>query len=523
MELVDLSINPISEDAPSGDDVKYDADYEKLQSEIDKLSIPTSTGVGIDWNNVIKIATAILATRSKNLLVTAYLAAGLLYRDKIDGFAKSLEILKNMTENFWESLFPSKKRLRGRINAFEWWISRTDTYFISNSISPQKAALVEEVKSGLKALDQVVSNKIENGPNIIRLMDHVNRWPIQTEPKPSTAADSSTQAASKSTTTPGSSTDAQTTQQVASPDLKTTDDADRLLTVSLKQLIKIADHNQNQNPANPLSYHLNRIGSWLTIDKLPLSENNQTKIPPPEQSVRSGIENLIQNRDYKNALVESESRLKGYLFWLDLSRLSSEALVQMGGEYSQASEAVCLQTAMFVKRLPGIDKFCFSDGTPFADPQTRTWLKTIAIDSGGNDSMGLAEGSDADDVSGMANALTEGMKLFKDRKVAEALDLFQKSLTGSGSARSRFSWRIALSRFLMNIGKIDLAKPHFDELLRQIDVYKLEEWDPDLTVQALGVVYDGMTATEETRQAASAIFDQIGRISSKAALACLKS
>ena len=48
MDLIELVARPISADAPCGDDIKYDADYEELQAEIDKLSIPSSSGGGID-------------------------------------------------------------------------------------------------------------------------------------------------------------------------------------------------------------------------------------------------------------------------------------------------------------------------------------------------------------------------------------------------------------------------------------------------------------------------------------------
>ncbi len=525
MDLIELVARPIRADAPCGDDIKYDADYEELQAEIDKLSIPSSSGGGIDWNHVIQMATTILTERSKNLLVAAYLAAALLETRKIDGFIESLDLLQKLSETFWDDMFPSKKRMRGRINAFEWWLNRTDGYFTSNSITPQKAEKIEAAKSILQSLDQAVSGKIENGPNIIRLKEHIDRWPQLPEPKQAasvTDPQAISPKPSENTSVEASPSSISTGTQLIAFDPKTPQEADKALSAVLKQLIKIADHLLEHEPSNPLTYQLMRIGSWVHIDKLPLSENNQTQLPPPAQSVRGNIESHLQSRDFSKALIASESKIREHLFWLDLCRYTSEALNQMGGQFQSAGNAVNLTTAMFIKKLPGVEKLSFSDGTPFADPQTKAWLKTILQDMGGNDPQGFGAMADSGIDSALSSAMTEGMRLFKDRKLVEALDLFQKPLAGSLSGRTRFGWRIALARFLMSIGKIELAKPHFDELLRQMDVYNLEDWEPDLAIQALGVVYEGLETAGDSQDRAKIIFDRIGRISSTAALACLK-
>ena len=70
MEIVELGNTPISTDLPSGEDVRYEPEYEALQSEIDKLSSPTSQGA-TDWDKVVGLATTILAEKSKDLLVAS--------------------------------------------------------------------------------------------------------------------------------------------------------------------------------------------------------------------------------------------------------------------------------------------------------------------------------------------------------------------------------------------------------------------------------------------------------------------
>ena len=77
MELLDLGKKPISESQPAGEDVSFEAEFETLQNEIEKLSSPTASS-GIDWNKVSKLSIAILSEKSKNLLVGTYLCIALL-------------------------------------------------------------------------------------------------------------------------------------------------------------------------------------------------------------------------------------------------------------------------------------------------------------------------------------------------------------------------------------------------------------------------------------------------------------
>ena len=68
MDLLSLGKEPVNADQPAGSDVRYDPEFEELQAEIDKLSNPSATD-GTDWNKVTKLASEILATKAKDILV----------------------------------------------------------------------------------------------------------------------------------------------------------------------------------------------------------------------------------------------------------------------------------------------------------------------------------------------------------------------------------------------------------------------------------------------------------------------
>ena len=77
MTTADLGTTPIAGENPAGEDIRYDQLFEKLQAEVDVK--PSAGTGGTNWNRVEELASTILATRSKDVLVASYLAVGLLH------------------------------------------------------------------------------------------------------------------------------------------------------------------------------------------------------------------------------------------------------------------------------------------------------------------------------------------------------------------------------------------------------------------------------------------------------------
>ncbi len=520
MELTELGIQPISADKPSGEDVRYDEDFEKLQDEIDKLSIASASGAGINWEQVVKQATAILAEKSKNILVACYLAGGLCETRGFDGLFDGSALLKNLVENFWETLYPAKKRMRGRVNAVEWWSARIEKFLDSaDNPAPQTKERIGELTANIKALDAMLREHIEEAPVLNRIIEIAGRWPIdEPKPEPKPAPASAEAAPAQAPAGAAAAVPAAALPAAGAP--ASSREVEQFIKAGQEHLIKTADYLLQAEPTNALAYRMIRIGAWLNLDKIPMADGGQTMLPAPDSMVRGGIEGLIQAGDFEQAVVSAEGRVREFLFWLDLSRLSADALEKLGGTHQAAYDAVCEQTALFVRRLPGLDRLSFNDGTPFADKETRAWLKSIALGGGGQDD--LAVGGD----SGLpvAEKLGEAKKLAKKKKLAEAIGLLHEELTAVSAGKDRLAWRLALAQLLLDIGQTTLARPHLQEILNQIDEVKLEEWDPDLALSALLVVHRGLDDEDDDRSrvAAGQTLDRIARIHPAAALKILK-
>jgi len=70
----------------------------------------------------------------------------------------------------------------------------------------------------------------------------------------------------------------------------------------------------------------------------------------------------------------------------------------------------------------------------------------------------------------------------------------QQGVRGAGSRKEAFQWRVALCRVLIETPEARHALPHIEEILKEIDLFHLEEYDPELALKGLKVAWDGYRA-----------------------------
>ncbi len=104
MDFLLLGKEPVNADQPAGSDVKYEPEFEELQAEIDKLSSPSATE-STDWKKVSDISSAILAEKSKDLLVASYFVVSQIHLNQLDGLGVGLAVYHDLIAAFWEDLY----------------------------------------------------------------------------------------------------------------------------------------------------------------------------------------------------------------------------------------------------------------------------------------------------------------------------------------------------------------------------------------------------------------------------------
>jgi len=546
MDLLSLGKDPINPDQPTGSDVSYEIEFDELEAEIRKLSLPPSSGGGIDWKKVGDLSALILAEQSKDLRAASYFAVSQIHTNQIEGLATGIIVLHDMVEKFWGELFPSKKQMKRRLGAIEWWLENTENaieWWLEKSkndikatkFEPTQNEKIEELKSILNKLNDLIIEYIPKPPTFKPLIRQIERIPVvkkkaQPEPiaKEKKAAPKPIDEKEKKKPRPRSEDPPVKTADLPRlpGEIVDEDDAKTRLDDSLKVLDQIADFWFKKDPGNPKSYCFRRMAAWLAIDRLPADTDGMTLISSPPVYQTQALNSVREEKDWQELLKTAEPIVSQQIFWIDLHRMVAEALSNLGDGHQDALDAVCRETAVFVHRMPGLINLAFSGGTPFADPETRQWLKSIALGSSAAmfEPLQIAESSGEDETDRMEDAINKAMALVEKKKIVEAVSSLQEELQSAFSKKEALLWRLALCQILLSSKKVNMALPHLEVILEIIDNYKLEDWDPELALKGFKMVWQGYNAHSDkaVKQQSEQILNRIGKINPVEALRLAK-
>ncbi|MHB1011531.1 MAG: type VI secretion system protein TssA [Desulfobacteria bacterium] len=490
MELAELGKQPIRPEQPAGDDVRYDPLYEELQAEVDKFSSPSASGA-VDWDKVVKLSSGILSEKSKDLLVASYLAVALIQTKKFEGVEIGSRIYRDLVEGHWDVLFPTKARMRGRIAAIEWWAEKAEGVLEQLPKGPFAEERINALNEDLRKVDQLLAEYLEEAPSIRPLLEFAGSLeavapppePKASEPKPAPAAPRPPEGSlGRLGAEPSAPPAEEGPVEVSSPE-----SAQAVLEKALRDLARVAEYYREQSLSNPAAYRLVRVASWGALESLPPVVDGSTNIPPPYTA--DTLRGLSEGGQDEALVRAAEQNLAEHVFWLDLNFWVSDALSRLGEEYEAAAGTVRGETALLLRRLPGIEELKFSDGTPFASDETRKWLKGLNTSAGGAAEAGTGEPADP-----AAKGVRQARELIAEGRTAEAVRRMQQGVRAAGSRKEAFHWRVGLCRLLVGTPEARHALPHIEEVLKEIDLFRLEEYDPELALKGLKVAWDGFRA-----------------------------
>lgn len=515
--LESLGSMPVPGDSPAGRNARYSPEMEALVAEMEKGSSLTASGV-VDWQIVEQAASGILAEQSKDLLAATYLAISLMQQSGIDGFVDGVGLLRSMTENFWDGLYPELKRMRGRAQAIQWWADKSIAWLQEHPPAGLTQELVDTLNGQLGALDSFLAASMTEPPSLFELQSMVRMFPVKVAvpeqgagPVPAAQPDlpSPSPAASRQGEAVAFTSDAFVDE----------DDARRTLRNALSAIGRVADFLMEKEPYSPEAFRLSRVAAWGRVDGLPPSEDGRTLLPPPPGELARALEELNENGSWAQLLRSAEEQVGIYLFWMDLACHSATALERLGRK--EACTAVEQLTRSYAERIRGIEQLSFSDGTPFASATTLLWLKKLSKDiaGGGTEAMPAA-GSDPLGM-GIAADLSKAGEALKNGTLAEAVALLEKGMNSTVSGRESLLRRAAVVTFLLDARKPQQALPHLDRIVRDIERFSLESWDPGEAVRLLAAVHAGYRAQKDdtSKEKALAVASRISELSPSGALA----
>jgi len=120
-------LRPISEENPSGEDLKYSGLYDEIRLARRSDEIPAHEAwqgevKKVDYKKVIELATSALSSETKDLQITAWLIEALTKEYGFVGLRDGLCLMRRLHEDFWETVHPQidEGDMEGRANAVEW-------------------------------------------------------------------------------------------------------------------------------------------------------------------------------------------------------------------------------------------------------------------------------------------------------------------------------------------------------------------------------------------------------------------
>ncbi|WIG98279.1 type VI secretion system protein TssA [Myxococcus sp. SDU36] len=165
---------PVPGASPAGVQAKHEPAYEAVALEVAKLESPASNAVR--WDDVVEGAGALLKHTTKDLWLASYLAYGLYATRGVDGAATGTAVLAEVTERYWQDLFPEAKRLRGRANAVAWFVDRLGRILPTVEQASVRAEPLDALAVAVKRLAQLSRERFSDmAPAFGPLQDAITR------------------------------------------------------------------------------------------------------------------------------------------------------------------------------------------------------------------------------------------------------------------------------------------------------------------------------------------------------------
>lgn len=451
-------LRPLPGDAGVGRDPGYEDAFFELREETQKLS-------GIDDGLIVRSCEQLLKEIGKDLRVAGYYAFARLRQDGPAGFADGLELTAALVDRFGEAVLP------GRAEARKGALEMLATARMIELLEARAAFVPPDLERALAALDVLIERTSRWGeaarPNLQPL---VSRFEGKDEPARSVE---------HGAVMPSSPAwPAKASGAVAS--------ALELLEQARAMALWLRDQENGYLP----SARLVRTVRWDTMHDVPPADAaSRTRLIPPRGELRQQMKRLVLQKQWHELLERIERTFMegANHLWFDLQYFQHVALDHLGAPYTVWRELLRADFALFLERLPGIERLVFDDGTPFADDATLEWIARYAVvrnlEAGeAMAPLAVSVGSD-DGAAGDWPEIEAQARELAGREGVEAAFGWIEALPGSRTDRRRYLQRLVMARLADHAGRTETALALLAELDTSARSLPLMRWEPALVFE----------------------------------------
>jgi type VI secretion system protein ImpA len=321
--------------------------------------------------------------------------------------------------------------------------------------------------------------------------------------------------------------DASSAQPVAAPAARRTltaepaDDDD-----AIRRVQSCAQFMQKNRPANPAAYllqsslrlgELREQGSWASYDFL---------VSPPTET-RQNLKRLAAESNWEDLLrvaIAAVGEPCGRA-WLDVHRYVWKAGSEAG--YSAVASAVVSTLQGLLKDVPEIPTWTLNDDTPAANPETQRWLQETVLPpppvaAAAEPGPAAAYAAPEEKGSAAESAVPDVLEIARDfirrGQLSQGIQLLMRDAAQQPSGRARFQRRLQIAQLCMSSGQGKIAHPVLEELVKEIEQRRLEEWeDGEMLSPALALLLQCLGSGENNGNR-EALFARLCRIDPIAAM-----
>ena len=571
-ELLDDISRPISDTAPSGEDIARlepsteNEEWIQIYAELRGLTNKAAS----NCDAIVALSQNILANKSKDLRVAGHLVTGLLHQQGFSGFAEGMKAYHTLIQEYWDNgLYPSRDAARGgNVKTLDRRLGQDISaqtgekeYFIP--AKPADAEALEEIKETIDAINAILAEKTADRPASLETlsraiagrMKEVGAAAKKAAPPPEVSKPSEKKGVGGLLRRKSPPPVAAPEQAEAAPEA-----AEEAVAATIKNeieaakaVISAAKFLLRKDPTSVAPYRLLRSSLWYMLSLFNPEPNRSGKRVTPYHAPigKTRLEELLRDEEWESLVTECENVFTerfdsagGGCFCLDIQRFLSIALKELinkadeGGDtrvktaYEAVHKLVLQETVFLVERYPWITEIYYSNETPFVDGQTKNWIeKTVkpALKTGAGPQPGVPTGGGSPEGDPrISEDYDKATDLLAKEKLVEAVDLLQTGINTEASRRGLFQRRLNLASLCMDAAQPGMARPILEQLDEEIERLSLDQWDPSLCVQVwyqLKRCYQELISKQEQqesdgvyREKSDKVFEKICRLDIRAAL-----
>ncbi|MET3449709.1 type VI secretion system protein TssA [Ralstonia sp. 1138] len=448
-------LQPLAGEASVGRDPGYEDVFFALREETQKLS-------GIDDGLIVRSCEQLIKDTGKDLRLASYYALARLRLDGPAGFADGLELAAALVDRFGPAVLPA--RVEAKKGALEMLASTR----ILDLLDGRGAFAPPDLERVLAALDVLLSHTGDwPEPGRPNLQPLISRFARKEEPARSAEQD-------PALSSPSSSVTAMSGAIASTRDL-------------LDQARTMAAWLRDQENGYLPSVRLVRSVRWDTLHDVPPADATaRTRLVPPRGELRQQMKRLVLQKQWHELLERVEGAFMEGVnhLWFDLQYFQHLALDHVGAPYNTWRELLRADVALFLERLPGIERLVFNDGTPFADDTTLEWIARHAVvrnlDAGESVAPLPVSAASEGDASGDWPEIEAQARELAGREGIEAAFAWLDALPGAKTDRHRFLQHLVMARVADHAGRPDTALALIAELDAIARALPVSRWEPAL-------------------------------------------